>query len=126
MKSTHKVCRQVKMKWFVSLAALNCRLMVAQLCKEFTCNAGDPCSIPGWGRSPGDGIGYPLQYSWAFLVAQTVKKKKICPQCGRPGFDPWIGKIPGEGHSNPLQYSCLENWEPDELQFMASQRVGND
>ena len=31
--------------------------------KESTCNAGDPGSIPGWGRSPGEGIGYPLQYS---------------------------------------------------------------
>ena len=36
-------------------------------------NAGDPSSIPGSGRSPGEGIGYPLQYSWASLVAQTVK-----------------------------------------------------
>ena len=31
--------------------------------KEFACNAGDPGSIPGSGRSPGEGIGYPLQYS---------------------------------------------------------------
>ena len=37
--------------------------------KESTCNAEDPSSIPGLGRSPGEGIGYPLQYSWAFLVA---------------------------------------------------------
>ena len=36
-------------------------------------NAGDPSSIPGSGRSPGDGIHYPLQYSWASLVAQIVK-----------------------------------------------------
>ena len=41
--------------------------------KESTCNAGDPDSIPGSGRSPGEGIGCPLQYSWASLVAQTVK-----------------------------------------------------
>ena len=41
--------------------------------KESTCNAGDPSSIPGSGRSAGEGIGYPLQYSWAFLVAQLVK-----------------------------------------------------
>ena len=41
--------------------------------KESTCNAGDPDSIPGSGRSPGEGIGYPLQYSWASLVAQLVK-----------------------------------------------------
>ena len=42
--------------------------------KEFTCNAGDPGSIPGLGRSPREGIGYPLQYSWASLVAQMGKK----------------------------------------------------
>ena len=41
--------------------------------KEFACNAGDPCLILGSGRSPGEGIGYPLQYSWASLVAQLVK-----------------------------------------------------
>ena len=41
--------------------------------KESTCNAGDPSSIPGLGRSPGEGVGYPLQYSWASLVAQMVK-----------------------------------------------------
>ena len=31
--------------------------------KESACNAGDPDSIPGWGRSPGEGNGNPLQYS---------------------------------------------------------------
>ena len=52
--------------------------------KESACNAGDPSSIPGLGRSPGEGtdcplhssgekIGYPLHYSWASLVAQLVK-----------------------------------------------------
>ena len=41
--------------------------------KESACNAGEPSSIPGSGRSPREGIGYPLQYSWAFLVAQMVK-----------------------------------------------------
>ena len=41
--------------------------------KESACNAGDPGLIPGLGRSPGEGIGYPLQYSWASLVAQMVK-----------------------------------------------------
>ena len=56
------------------------------------CNAGNPSSIPVLGRSTGEGIGYPLQYSWASLVAQTVKR--ICLGCGRPGFNPWVGKIP--------------------------------
>ena len=37
--------------------------------KESACNAGDPGLIPGLGRSPAEGLGYPLQYSWASLVA---------------------------------------------------------
>ena len=41
--------------------------------KESACNAGDPGLIPGSGRSAGEGIGCPLQYSWASLVAQVVK-----------------------------------------------------
>ena len=53
--------------------------------KESTCNAGDPGSIPGLGRSPGEVIGYPLQYSWASLVTQMVKNppamQETCVQC---------------------------------------------
>ena len=41
--------------------------------EESACNAGDPSSISGLGRSPGEGLGYPLQYSWPSLVAQLVK-----------------------------------------------------
>ena len=41
--------------------------------KKSTCSAGDPGSIPGLGRFAGEGIGYPLQYSWASLVAQLLK-----------------------------------------------------
>ena len=41
--------------------------------KESACKAEDPCSISGLGRSAGEGIGYPLQYSWASLAAQLVK-----------------------------------------------------
>ena len=41
--------------------------------KESAHNAGDPSSSPGSGRSAGEGIGYPLQYSWASLVVQLVK-----------------------------------------------------
>ena len=41
--------------------------------KESACNAGDPDSIPESGRSSGEGISYPLQYSWASLVVQLVK-----------------------------------------------------
>ena len=45
----------------------------SSLGKESTWNTGDPGSIPGSGRSAGEGIGYPLQYSWASLVTQLVK-----------------------------------------------------
>ena len=45
--------------------------------KESACNAGDPSSIPESGRSHGEGIGYPLQYSSASLVAQTVKTPPV-------------------------------------------------
>ena len=41
--------------------------------KKPTCNTGDPSSIPGSGRSAGEGIGCALQYSWASLVVQLVK-----------------------------------------------------
>ena len=41
--------------------------------KESACNAGDPSSIRGSGRSAGEGIGYPFQYSWASLAAQLVE-----------------------------------------------------
>ena len=41
--------------------------------KLSACNAGDPSSISRSGRSAGEGIGYPLQYSWSSLVAQLVK-----------------------------------------------------
>ena len=45
--------------------------------KESTCNARDPGSVPGLGRSSGEGIGYPHQYSWASLVAQLVKNPTV-------------------------------------------------
>ena len=57
---------------------------------ESACNAGDPSSIPGLGRSAGEGIGYPLQYSYAFLVAQLVKNP---PAMWETWVDPWVGKV---------------------------------
>ena len=64
--------------------------------KESACNAGDPGSIPGSGRSPGEGIGYLLQYSWASLVAQLVKKSAC--NAGDLGLIPELGRS-GEGKS---------------------------
>ena len=59
--------------------------------KESTCNVGDPGLIPGSGRSAGEGIGYPLQYSWASLVAQLVKN---LPAMRETWVRSWVGKIP--------------------------------
>ena len=53
------------------------------------------------GRSAGERIGYPLQYSWASLVAQLVKKSSC--NVGDLGLIPGLGKSPGEGKSYPLQ-----------------------
>ena len=66
--------------------------------KESACNAGDPSSIPGSGRSPGEGIGYPLQYSWASLVAQTVKNPPAMQET-------WVQSL---GWEDPLKKA----WQP--------------
>ena len=50
--------------------------------KESACSAGDPGSIPGLGRSTGEGIGYSLQYSWASLVAQLVENPPAVQETG--------------------------------------------
>ena len=75
--------------------------------KEPACNAGDPGSIPGLGRSAGEGIGYPLQYSWASLMAQLVKNPPAV-------WETWVRSLGQKGPleertDNPLQYSRLEN-----------------
>ena len=59
--------------------------------KESACNAGDPSSIPGSGRPPIGGIGYPLQYSRASLVAQMLKNP---PAVRETWVRSWVGKIP--------------------------------
>ena len=95
--------------------------------REFTCNAGDPSSIPGLGRSPGEGIGYPLQYSWASLVAQLVKNPPAMRETSV-----WF-----LGWEDPLEkgkatYSRILAWripwieKADRLQFMVSQRIGHN
>ena len=61
--------------------------------KESACNAGDPGSIPGSGRSAGEGIGYPLQYSRASLVARLVKNPPAM-------WEPWVRSL---GWEDPLE-----------------------
>ena len=87
--------------------------------EESTHNAGDPGSIPGSRRSPGEGIGYPLQYFWASLV--TYDGKESACNVGDLSLIPGLGRSPGGGYGNPLQYFCLENpmdMEPGRLQSM--------
>ena len=74
--------------------------------KESTYSAGDPGSISGSGRSSGEGISYPLQYSWDSLVAQLVKESAC--NAGDLGLIPGLGRSSGEGQGYPLQYSGLE------------------
>ena len=87
--------------------------------KESAGSAGDPGLIPGLGRSTGEGIGYPLQYSWASLVAQLVRNP---PAMWETWVDPWVGKIawrkerlptpvfwPGEFHGLYSPWGCKES-----------------
>ena len=76
--------------------------------KESGCNEGDPSSIPGSGRSLGEGIGY----SWAPVFMDfpggTDGKESAC-NAGDPDSIAGSGRSPGEGNGNPCQYCCLEN-----------------
>ena len=65
--------------------------LITQLVKNLLEMQEDPDSVSGLGRSTGEGIGYPLQYSWASFVVQLVN---IGLQCGRPGFNLWVGTMP--------------------------------
>ena len=76
---------------------------VGLLVKNLPVNAGDTCSIPGLEISTGEGISYPLQYSWASLVAQLVKNSPAMWSI------PGLIRSPGKGKGYPLQYSGLEN-----------------
>ena len=75
--------------------------------KEPACNVGDLGLIPGLGRSAGEGIGYPLLYSWASLVAQLVKNLPAMRE--DLGSIPGLGRFSGEGKGYSLQYSGLKN-----------------
>ena len=73
--------------------------------EESTHNAGNPGSIPGLGRSAGEGLGYPLQYSWA--PCGSAGKESTC-NAGDLGSIPGLRRSPGEGKGYPLQYSGME------------------
>ena len=83
--------------------------------KESACNAGDPSVIPEPGRSAGEGIGYPLQYSWASLVFQLVKNPPAM-------WEAWVRSL---GWEDPLEkgkgtHSSILAWR------IQGRRVGHD
>ena len=95
--------------------------------KESTCNAGDPGSIPGSGRSAGGGIGYPLQYFCASLVAQLVKNPPAV-------WETWVQSLgwedpleKGQGtHFSILAWRIPWTEELCELQSRGSQRAAHN
>ena len=87
--------------------------------KESACNAGDPSLTSGSGRSAGEGIGYPLQFFWASLVAQLVKNLPAM-------WETWVQSL---GWEDPLEkgkatHSSILAWRiPQTVESMGSQRV---
>ena len=69
--------------------------------KKPDCNAGDPSSIPGLGRSPEEGIGYPLYIVNLGFPGGSDSKEFSC-NVGHLGLIPGLGRCPGGGHGNPL------------------------
>ena len=120
--------------WWVSFVLwLLVFLLLVHLCRhlgfpgssagiESACNAWDPGLIPGLWRFPGEHMSYPLQYSLAFLIAQSLKDPPAmrdiwvrslgCKYPWRRSWQPTPVFLPGE-------YPWTE--EPGGLQSMGSQ-----
>ena len=89
-------CVKCRLPCAVQCVPISCLFYIflaSSVGKESARSAGDPGSIPGSGRSAGEGIGYPLQCSWAALVAQLVKN----PPAVR---ETWVGTL---GWEDPLE-----------------------
>ena len=95
--------------------------------KEYAYNVGDLGSIPGLERSPREGKGYPLQYSWASLVAQLVKNPPAM-------WETWVQSLGWKDplekgtatHSSNLAWEIPWTEEPGGLQSMGSKRIGHN
>ena len=95
--------------------------------KESACNAGDPGLIPETGTAPWEGISYPLQYSWASLMAQMVKNPPAM-------WETWVRSLGWEDpmeegmatHSSILAWRVPWTEEAGRLQCMGSQRIKHD
>ena len=81
--------------------------------------------IPGSGKSAGEWIGYPLQYSWVSLVAQLVKNPSAM-------WESWVRYLGWEDHLENATHSSVLAWripgtgEPGGLPSMGSHRVGHN
>ena len=95
--------------------------------KEFAYNAEDPCLIPGSGRFHREEIDYPLQYSWAFLVAQPVKNLPIKQETSVRSLG-WEAPLEKGMAITPVFLPGESPWteEPFGLQSTGSQRVQHD
>ena len=71
--------------------------------KESACSAGNSGLIPGSGRSAGEGTGYPLQYSWASLVAQLVKNPPAM-------WETWIRGLEDPLEKRKAIHSSIRAW----------------
>ena len=95
--------------------------LITQLVKNLPANAGDPGLIPGSGRFPGEGRGYPLQYSWSSLVAHLVKHSPAMRET-------WVQSLGWEDrlekgmttHSSILAWRIPWTEEPDRLHGTSS------
>ena len=102
--------------------------------KESTCNAVYPSSIPVSGRSPGEGIGYPLEYSQASLVAQVIKNPPTIRETWVWSLgweDPWRREQlptpvfwPGEFHGLYSPWGCKESDTTEQLSLSLSCHQG--
>ena len=96
--------------------------MKAHLVKDLPAMQETPVQFLGWKDFPGDGIGYPLQYSWASLVAQTVKNLPATWQT-------WVRPLDWEDplEKGTVTHSNILAWRiPWTVQSLGSQRVGHN
>ena len=125
---TAGICSKVRFY----LQGANCQQCVlsfpdGSIGKESACHAGDLGSIPGLRRSPAEGIGYPLQYSWASLVAQTLKNPPAMQET-------WVRSLGWEDlleqgmatHSSILAWRIPWTEETGRVQSMELQRVRHE
>ena len=96
-------------------------LVAQSVGKETACDARDPGLVPGSGRSAGEGIGYPLQYSCSFLMAQLLKNPPAT-------WEMWIQSLDWE---DPMEkatatHSSILAWRIPWAKSMGCQRLGHD